>query len=105
MVVFHVLTYVLFNIGMFPWMMIGASLIFITAEEWQNFLSKFGFEINRNTSEESTFYTPKIVIPLLFIYVLFQFTFPLRSLFLSDNVLWTENGLRFSWHVMVMDGQ
>jgi hypothetical protein len=32
----------------------------------------------------------------------FQFLFPLRHHFLSHNVLWTENGLRFSWYVMIM---
>lgn len=32
-VIFHVLTYILFNIGMFPWLMIAGSLIFISYNE------------------------------------------------------------------------
>ncbi|WP_197505885.1 HTTM domain-containing protein [Urechidicola croceus] len=37
---FHVITYDLFNIGMFPWLMIFGSLIFISIDEWKYLFSK-----------------------------------------------------------------
>ncbi|PCJ94529.1 MAG: hypothetical protein COA50_12275 [Flavobacteriaceae bacterium] len=37
------------------------------------------------------------------VFFIFQFTFPFRHHVLTDNLLWTENGLRFAWHVMIME--
>jgi len=102
-VIFHVLTYVLFNIGMFPWMMIAASLIFITGAEWKKVLKKIGIRLKEISGNAKTFKTNRMAIPIVSLYVFFQFTFPLRHFMLTDNVLWTENGFRFAWHVMVME--
>lgn len=101
-VVFHTLTYALFNIGMFPWLMILGSLVFITSEEWRAILKYF--HIKSSLSVTKTRYkTQKLVISFLIIFFAFQIVFPLRHFALSNNVLWTENGLRFAWHVMVME--
>lgn len=101
-VVFHVLTYVLFNIGMFPWLMIFGSLVFITHQEWNTIVAIFGkkIQIQKNKPQLKT---NKATLTFLAIFFVFQFLFPLRYHLLSDNVLWTENGFRFSWHVMIMD--
>ena len=37
------------------------------------------------------------------VYAAIQLILPLRHYFLTNNVLWTENGFRFAWHVMVME--
>lgn len=102
-VVFHVLTYIMFNIGMFPWVMIAGSLIFITSDEWQKLFNRFGLKFKQISADAKAFKTNRITIPLLLLYVVFQFTFPLRRFALTDNVCWTENGFRFAWHVMVME--
>ncbi|WP_438424227.1 HTTM domain-containing protein [Aquimarina macrocephali] len=103
-IIFHVLTYILFNIGMFPWLMMAGSLIFITADEWKAIGKKIRISIKGLPAITTKEYkTSKIAIPLLLIYFVFQFTFPLRHTILTDHLLWTENGLRFSWHVMIME--
>ncbi|SDS06363.1 Vitamin K-dependent gamma-carboxylase [Polaribacter sp. KT25b] len=104
-VVFHVLTYVLFNIGMFPWLMIFGSLVFITHQEWNTILGYLGKKINleEDKKENNSFKTNKIVLAFLAAFFAFQFLFPLRYHLLTNNVLWTENGLRFAWHVMIME--
>lgn len=102
-VFFHIMTYVLFNIGMFPWLMIAGSLIFITADEWKNLSKKIHLNLKELSTTTRTFVTHKITIPLLCVFFFFQLLFPLRHFILSDNVLWTENGLRFAWHVMIME--
>lgn len=100
-VVFHILTYVLFNIGMFPWLMIFGSLIFITFEEWTKLFSVFNIKMSINGI--SNYKTKRLIIPLISLFFVFQLLFPLRHFFLTNNVLWTENGLRFAWHVMIME--
>ncbi len=101
--VFHVLTYILFNIGMFPWLMIAGSLVFISADEWKNLFGKFGLSLWELTENGNPFKTRKMALPLLLTYLIFQLALPLRHFALTDNVLWTENGFRFAWHVMVME--
>lgn len=102
-VVFHVLTYILFNIGMFPWLMIAGSLIFITNSEWKTISKKIGVPLKKWETTTKGYVTHKMAIPLLLFFITFQFLFPLRHYILTDNVLWTENGLRFAWHVMIME--
>ena len=105
-VIFHVLTSILFNIGMFPWLMIFGSLVFITHQEWNTILTFLGKKINlveEVNLEKNSFKTNKFIPIFLTVFFAFQFLFPLRYHLLTDHVLWTENGLRFSWHVMIME--
>lgn len=102
-VFFHVLTYILFNIGMFPWLMIAGSLIFIQADEWKVILKKLHITLKELPSRTSSYKTNRLILPFLFVYFIFQFTFPFRHIALTDNLLWTENGIRFAWHVMIME--
>lgn len=102
-VVFHVLTYILFNIGMFPWLMIAGSLIFITANEWTTIFKKLHINLKELSATTRTYTTHKIILPLACVFFFFQLVIPVRHFTLSDNVLWTENGLRFAWHVMIME--
>ncbi|CAM1333347.1 HTTM domain-containing protein [Tenacibaculum aestuariivivum] len=101
-VIFHVLTHILFNIGMFPWIMIFGSLVFITQQEWRNIFKLLKLKATKNTTYQ-TYKTQKITLPFLLIFFSFQILFPLRHYLLTDNVLWTENGFRFSWNVMLME--
>ncbi len=100
-VIFHILTYVLFNIGMFPWLMIFGSLIFITEAEWKLLFRKR--EASNSMENPSPTKTPLSIKLMLSLFFVMQFSFPLRHYFLTDNVLWSENGFRFAWHVMVME--
>ena len=97
-VVFHILTYILFNIGMFPWLMIFGSLIFISADFWKK-LFKIETIINNIEKRKNT----TLITSFFIIYVSLQILIPLRHHLLTNNLLWTENGLRFSWHVMIME--
>lgn len=102
-VFFHVVTYALFNIGMFPWLMIFGSLIFITTDEWKTINSKlFKFQVPK-VIQLRNYKTRSITLPLIVLFFTFQFIFPLRHFVFTNNVLWSENGFRFAWHVMVME--
>lgn len=102
-VVFHVLTHVLFNIGMFPWVMIFGSLVFITYQEWKNILNYFEINLPKKNEVKLNYKTNRFILQFLLLFFVFQVLFPLRHHLLTDNVLWTENGFRFSWNVMLME--
>jgi hypothetical protein len=108
-VVFHVLTKILFPIGIFPYVMIISSLLF--------FDSKFHIQVLKYTSrifkipftkfQNNQLFTPTLfnktgnVVVILFVVI--QIVFPFRYLLYKEELFWTEQGYRFSWRVMLME--
>lgn len=108
-VVFHTLTGILFQIGVFPIVMILGVTIFFSAEAHERFL-EFLKEllqspaINPESSSKNNIQpTHRLVFPFLIIFFLFQLVFPWRYLLYPGNLFWTEEGYRFSWRVMLME--
>ncbi|NNE27899.1 MAG: HTTM domain-containing protein [Saprospiraceae bacterium] len=109
--VFHVLTRMLFPIGMFPYIMIFSSLIFFSASfhnkvisaifSWFNW-SKSMFD-NGRTLLQKEWRIGQFAQKLLLLLILFQLILPWRFLLYPGNVFWTEQGYRFSWRVMLME--
>lgn len=105
-VVFHVLTQLLFNIGMFPAIMICSALVFFSPSwprnAWARLTRK---EPSPALSEPSTARRStrqqSLALGLGLAYCLIQAVLPLRHLAYGGNVLWHEQGMRFSWRVMV----
>lgn len=144
-IVFHVLTKMLFNIGLFPFIMIFNTLIFFSAnwhERVWGTLEKYGdrsleigakllrglqlvqlaspgkrSHIDLALSEREERTQPRA--PLsgsyraavnqrwisagLGLYFLFQLLLPMRYLAYPGHLLWTEEGYRFSWRVMLVE--
>ncbi|MFN8236564.1 MAG: HTTM domain-containing protein [Chitinophagales bacterium] len=101
-VVFHLLTGYLFQIGVFPYVMIVATWIFFSAEFHQRFLSLIAGKIDLQTTP----YQPKFVsfwMALLIVHFTIQLVLPFRYLFYPGKLFWTEQGYRFSWRVMLME--
>jgi hypothetical protein len=96
-ILFHILTALLFPIGMFPWIMMVCTLIFFEADRWQ-WLQQFSLPRNPKVLQTSTLNL--IVITTLFIFQLFM---AFRHYLYPGNVLWTEEGYRFSWRVMLVE--
>jgi hypothetical protein len=108
-VVFHVLTWMLFNIGMFPFVMIGSTLIFFSEGFHLNVINfmKRVFRKPLKTSEsnflsENSIYY-KSVKKFLIVYFICQALIPFRYVLYPGNLFWTEQGFRFSWRVMLME--
>ncbi|TXC77009.1 HTTM domain-containing protein [Luteibaculum oceani] len=100
-IVFHLATWVLFPIGVFPFVMIGLTLIFFPAETWLKAADKYLPRVKSwlNISAVKNTFSPRliwIIIPL----ISWQILFPLRSWIYPGNVYWHEQGFNFSWRVM-----
>jgi vitamin K-dependent gamma-carboxylase len=101
--IFHLLTALLFRIGMFPWIMIALTPIFF-APEWPRRIvggavASFGPSA---VSPRPTAWRYAGVV-LASVYMLAQVVLPLRHFVRSGNVYWTEDGFRWSWQIMVME--
>lgn len=106
-VVFHVATYLLFQIGMFPFIMIGATLIFFSENFHLSLIQgvKKWFVIqpaNESVKPYQTSFRKPLLIGLAIFFVI-QLCLPFRYSLYSNNLYWSEEGYRFSWRVMLME--
>jgi hypothetical protein len=110
-VFFHVLTGLMFQIGVFPLVMMGATWIFFSEKFHETLLTKIGrirqiFAGFSPTPQPARACTPapnRFFAVLLVLFFAFQILFPWRYLLYPGNVFWTEEGYRFSWRVMLME--
>ena len=112
-IIFHLLTWLLFNIGMFPFIMICFTTIFIPVKYHEMVLNKLKFWIRRvvNTSDKKFYlYTPKSTFPfqrltpiIFTLFIVLQAMIPLRHLLYNGPVHWNEEGYRWSWRVMLLE--
>lgn len=97
-VFFHVFTRILFPIGMFPYIMIVASLIFFPAT-WHRKILGMRPATTRKASAKKLKPAYWVVVVVLVIQILL----PWRYLAYPGELFWTEEGYRYSWRVMLME--
>ena len=96
---FHGVTQMLFDIGMFPLIMVTSTLIFFEADWPRRLLRRASLSITR-----PAFVPPRRwAVGALQVFCIFQLLFPLRCHVLGENVLWDEVGMRWSWRVMLRE--
>lgn len=96
---FHLFNSIVFQIGIFPYLSLAFMVFFFEPKTIRNLFFK-----------KKPFYDDhEIVIPsyrialvtMMGLYFSVQIALPLRHLFIKDNVLWTEEGHRLSWRMML----
>ncbi len=108
-IIFHMLTALLFPIGVFPYVMIVSALVFFDSKDIDNALQKLKTAFSWlpiATSHNNYIFAPlkqRIVAPLFIIFFTLQLLMPWRYLLNKGELFWTENGYRFSWRVMLME--
>lgn len=101
---FHLTNAWYFHIGIFPWFMIAATTLFFEPD-WPRRV-KFLFAPLTGTEQPDT-YMPssplsrKITVTLIGVYLTAQILIPFRHFLYPGNVHWTEEGHRWSWHMML----
>lgn len=101
---FHLSNAVLWNIGIFPWFMIGATLIFFPAGAVRQLLFRQQLRVPADT-RLSPARTPqqRLAISALIVFLAWQTLFPFRHFLYPGNVSWTEEAQLFSWHMMLRE--
>lgn len=112
-VAFHAATWLLFPIGMFPFIMILATLIFFKPDFHQRFIQGITRVLQRmkiykevaivGVKELTSPARGKLVVGFFAIFLLIQVLLPWRFLMYPGELFWTEQGYRFSWRVMLME--
>jgi len=103
LLIFHVLTALLFRIGMFPWLMIVSAPIFWSPSWPRRLLARLSDSarpIPAGVAGAELEAKPGVV---LLGYMALQLLLPLRSALYPGNTLWSEEGFRFAWKVMLIE--
>ena len=113
LVTFHLMTALFFpSIGMFPWIMIGATFIFFEPDWPQRLLRRLKRKpqrVARPSGSSSPVRATRpswpawAVVSLCALFFAVQVLVPLRHLAYPGNVRWTEEGYLFSWRVLVTE--
>ena len=107
LILFHTFTWYQFHLGMFPVMMSALTLIFFPPD-WPGPLLKLSGISGAwfRHLPASVMIAQPVRTSLYVLFLVFfgmQALLPFRHLLYQGNVLWTEQGFRFSWNVMLME--
>lgn len=102
-IIFHLLTGILFQIGVFPLVMMGITTLFFSTQWHIRFIRTFVPFRNNKTLYTSPHPSPSLFHYGLLLFIVFQLVIPWRYLLYPGNLFWTEEGYRFSWRVMLME--
>jgi vitamin K-dependent gamma-carboxylase len=102
-VMFHLLNSRLFDIGIFPWFMLAANLLFLSPG-WPRVLLRLP---RVDTSSVVYAIRPKqrMIIAGIAIFFTVQLLVPLRRYRYPGDVNWTQQGDRFAWRMKLLDVQ
>lgn len=106
---FHTITGILFQIGVFPLVMIILTLVFFPPEQLLHVLNRIlsvfqtSVTVRNDITKSARFSIHPFIYCSLIAYCLFQLLFPFRYVLYPGNVFWTEQGYRFGWRVMLIE--
>ncbi|GAA4836191.1 HTTM domain-containing protein [Algivirga pacifica] len=103
---FHIMTWMMFPIGVFPWVMIGSTLIFFSPDFHQKILRGLQKILNVHITDRprsESFKTSSLLKGGVALYIAVQLLVPLRFMLYPGYHLWTEQGFRFAWKVMFIE--
>ena len=108
LVVFHIITWLLFPIGMFPWIMMAGALVFFPPDWPRRLLSMLRRRpvlAPQQVPSEVTRpgWLLRVAVIGLAAFALVQVVLPLRHWAYPGNVQWNEDGYRFAWRVLLTE--
>lgn len=95
---FHLLNWQLFGLGVFPWLMMAATVLFLPPE-WL----RFGGSDSAPSPVAPAARGRRMTFAILAIHLALQVLVPLRHYVYPGDVSWTEEGHRFAWHMMLRE--
>ncbi len=97
---FHAMTHALFDIGMFPFIMPVATTIFFAPDWPRRLLGRWmPTRMTMEPAVQIRAWAPRLAL----VWCALHLVMPLRTFAYGTDVLWAEEGMRFSWRVMVRE--
>ena len=103
---FHLANARLFSIGIFPWVAIAATTLFLSPD-WPRraiaFITRTPTPTESSRTAADTPQNRPLILTLVALYFVIQLLVPLRHLLYPGNVDWTYEGHLFSWRMKLLD--
>jgi len=96
---FHLFNAIIFQVGIFPFLSLAFAVFFFDPKTIRNIFLKRKSLYTTNEIRIPGF--KKYLVPLMAIYFFVQLALPLRHWFIKGDVLFTEEGHRLSWRMML----
>ena len=96
---FHLFNSIVFQIGIFPYLSLAFTVFFFEPETLRNIF--FKKKILYSGSQSASHQFKKPIYAIIGIYFIIQLILPIRHYFIKEGVLWTEEGHRMSWRMML----
>ena len=96
---FHLFNSFIFQVGIFPYLSLAFAVFFYEPQVIQKLFLK-----GKTLFSEEKIEIPSYAIAFKTVFILYfiiQIALPVRHYFIQDNVLWTEEGHRLSWRMML----
>ncbi|MCB0738001.1 MAG: HTTM domain-containing protein [Bacteroidetes bacterium] len=94
---FHIFNSIVFQIGVFPYMMIATLVLFLRPED----IRKRIFKKSEAGIKPRDFSVNKPVFWTIMVFLLINIILPVRHHFIKGDVFYTEEGHRMSWRMML----
>jgi len=97
---FHLFNSFIFHIGIFPYMSLAFCIFFFPTEK----INRFFLRNKKQHYDAGEIIIPSyrnFLIGAMSVWFVIQICLPLRHWFFQDDVLWTEEGHRLSWRMML----
>ncbi|PKV49206.1 vitamin K-dependent gamma-carboxylase-like protein [Aquimarina sp. MAR_2010_214] len=98
-VFFHIFNSIVFQIGIFPYLSLAFTVFFFSRERIHHLFMK-----KKEFYNEGEIIIPsyrKFLIPVITLWFIIQILLPIRHWTIPGDVLWTEEGHRMSWRMML----
>ncbi len=96
---FHLFNAITLQIGIFPFFALSFVLFFYEPKTIQQFFFKKQIDIPTPSFKSEN----KYLYPFIIVFLFIQLALPLRHYFIKGDVLWTEEGHRLSWRMMLRE--
>ncbi|NJM79755.1 MAG: HTTM domain-containing protein [Flavobacterium sp.] len=98
---FHLFNAIVLQIGIFPFFALSFALFFYEPEQIGKLFLRRKIVIQK--TKEATVTNKKLVYYFLIPFLFVQLLLPIRHHFIEGDVLWTEEGHRLSWRMMLRE--
>lgn len=101
--IFHGFNSIVLQVGVFPFLALCLTLFYFDSEELKKEIMPFK---GRDTLGEMTYISPykRMLVELFFVgFVFLQVYLPLRHWLIKGDVLWTDEGHRMAWRMMLRE--
>lgn len=103
---FHISNHNLWNIGVFPWLMMAATTVFFDSGWPRQLLQRLRWKAKSaepavHSSSLRPSFRQRLITACFSVWVMIQVAVPLRVFFVPGNPSWSEYAHHFSWHMLL----